>query len=140
MIREYRIEDIEILIAVWRSASHLAHPFLEASFIEREATNLRDLYLPNAQTWVAEENGAAIGFIAMIKNEIGGLFLDPIFHGKGYGKALVDHVVEIQGNLSVEVFEKNTIGRRFYAGYGFAETGRYKHESSNEVTLKLEMK
>ena len=100
---------------------------------------MRNIYLPNAETWVFEQAGQSVGFIAMIGNEIGGLFLDPSFHGKGFGKAMVDHVVALKGALGVDVFEKNTIGRQFYERYGFIETGSYEHETSGEMTLKMSM-
>lgn len=136
MIREYKIEDTDALVSIWREASEVAHPFLPADFIEQEADNLRNVYLPHAQTWVIEENNKPVGFIAMIENEIGGLFLNPSCHGKGFGKSMVDYVVKLKGALRVDVFEKNTIGRWFYQRYGFEEIERYKHKPSGEVTLK----
>lgn len=138
MIREYKIEDADHLVAIWRAASKVAHPFLTAAFVDQEEQNLRNIYLLHAQTWVLEENGQPIGFIAMIEDEIGGLFLDPDFHGKGHGKAMVDHVAGLKkAALHLEVFENNSIGRRFYDRYGFTETGRYTHKASGELTLKL---
>lgn len=47
-----------------------------------------DFYLPNAEIWVLESDGALIDFIAMIKTEISGLFLDSTQHGKGMGRYL----------------------------------------------------
>ena len=137
MIREYRQEDTDALVAIWKAASALAHPFLSEDFVDQEATNLRTQHFPNAETWVIEDEGVPAGFIAMIGDEIGGLFLDPSLHGRGLGRALVDHVVGIKGPLSVEVFEKNAIGRRFYDRYGFIEIDRYLHEPTGEMALKL---
>ncbi len=139
MIRAYKSDDTDALVLLWQAASGIAHPFLSTGFTECEAENLRKLYLPNAQTWVTEESNEPIGFIAMIDDEIGGLFVHPSFHKAGYGKAMVDHVVGIRGTLCVQVFEKNTIGRRFYDRYGFAETARYKHEPTGEMMIKMAM-
>ncbi|MEQ8391526.1 MAG: GNAT family N-acetyltransferase [Thalassospira sp.] len=100
---------------------------------------MRDIYLPNAETWVLVEGEKPIGFIALIGDEIGGLFLEPSFHGRGFGKALSDHAVALHGPLRVEVFEKNLIGRRFYDRYGFVENGRYVHEDSGEKIIKMVM-
>jgi putative acetyltransferase len=100
---------------------------------------MRNIYLPNAETWVLEEDDKPLGFIALIEDEIGGLFVEPSFHGCGYGKALADHAVALHGSLRVEVFEKNVIGRRFYDRYGFVETERYVHEDSGEDILKMAM-
>ena len=139
LIREYRPEDTDALVSIWQSASALAHPFLDESFVAQETENLRNLYLPNAETWVAESRDAPVGFIALIGDEIGGLFLDPAFHGKGFGKAMVDHAVARNGALRVEVFDRNTIGRRFYDRYGFVETDRYRHDGSGEMTIRMSL-
>ncbi|MBX2854633.1 MAG: GNAT family N-acetyltransferase [Rhodobacteraceae bacterium] len=137
MIRQYQLEDADAVVAIWRAASQLAHPFLTDAFLSQEAANLRALYLPNAETWLSEEDGAPVGFIALIGDEIGGFFLAPAYHGRGLGKALVDHAVALKGALRVEVFERNQIGRSFYQRYGFRETGRYRHDGSGEIALKL---
>lgn len=137
MIRHYSQEDTDALLEIWRKASILAHPFLEEAFVKQVAKDMRGIYLPNAETWVMEEEGKPIGFIALVGDEIGGLFLDPDYHGKGFGRALVDHAFSLKGPLSVEVFEKNRIGRRFYERYGFIEMDRYFHDLSAQVTLKM---
>jgi putative acetyltransferase len=44
------------------------------------ATSVADspkLYLPNADTWVAETNGAVVGFIALLGNFVGAIFVEP---------------------------------------------------------------
>lgn len=139
MIRKFREDDTDALVAIWQSASSLAHPFLEEAFVTREAVNLRTQHLPNAETWVLEKQGETVGFIALVGNEIGGLFLDPSCHGQGLGRALVDHAVGHKGPLYVEVFEKNSIGRRFYDRYGFIEIGKYLHDASGEMILRMEL-
>ncbi|WOF72492.1 GNAT family N-acetyltransferase [Parvibaculaceae bacterium PLY_AMNH_Bact1] len=137
MIREYKTEDTDALVSVWKAATSVAHPFLKQAFMAQETENLRNLYLPNAETWVVEDNDAPVGFIALIGDEIGGLFLDPACHGKGLGKAMVDHAIGLKGPLWLEVFEKNAVGRRFYDRYGFVETDRSMHEASGEIAIKL---
>ncbi|MBI1393775.1 MAG: GNAT family N-acetyltransferase [Alphaproteobacteria bacterium] len=139
MIRKYQPADADTLVSVWQAASRIAHPFLEAGFMAQEAENMRRLYLPNAETWVTEENRVAVGFISLIGNSIGGLFLDPSHHGRGMGKAMVDYAVHLKGALDVEVFKRNDIGRRFYARCGFVEFERYLHKPTGEVTLKLQL-
>lgn len=139
MIRRYQSEDTDDLIAVWREANALAHPFLPDDFVARVAEDMRHVYLPNAETWVIEQNGHLIGFIALIGDEIGGLFVDPAYHGKGFGKALVDHSVALKGPMRVEVFKRNAIGRPFYERYGFLLVKEYQHEGSGQLILKMAM-
>ena len=137
MIREYKTEDTDALVALWKAATSIAHPFLKTAFVAQETENLRNIYLPNAETWVFEDNGIPIGFIALIGDEIGGLFLDPSRHGQGFGRAMVDHAIALKGPMWLEVFEKNAIGRRFYDRYGFVEINRSMHEASGEIALKV---
>jgi len=139
MIRKYQTKDTDALVLIWQNANALAHSFLADDFVAQVAQDMRNVYLPNAGTWVLEENETPLGFIALVGTEIGGLFLEPSFHGRGFGKALVDHAVATHGPLCVEVFEKNAIGRRFYDRYGFVETERYVYEGSGEVTIKMVM-
>ena len=137
MIRKYDKHDIEVVVSLWRSASEIAHSFLSKDFLDQEDDNMRNIYLAFAETWVTEVEGTVVGFIALIEDEIGGLFLDPDFHGQGLGRALVDKAVIQKGPLKVEVFKENIIGRRFYDAYGFRETEEFIHEASGQTTLRM---
>jgi putative acetyltransferase len=96
----------DAVVTTWRAASELAHPFLTSEFLEREADAVRNIYFAFAETWVTEIDGEVVGFIALVDDEIGGLFLHPKYHGQGYGKAMVDKAVADKGPLRVEVFKK----------------------------------
>lgn len=61
MIRPYQSQDTDALIAIWEKANALAHPFLTKAFVAQVASDMRTLYLPNAETWIADKDGAAIG-------------------------------------------------------------------------------
>ncbi len=139
MIREYTANDTHALIAIWEQANALAHPFLTQDFVAFVKDAMHNTFLPNAETWVIEKDGTPIGFIAMIGNEIGGLFLDPDQHGQGYGRAMVDHVAGLKGPLRVEVFKDNKVGHAFYERYGFEFVDEYLHEKSGAATLRMSM-
>ncbi len=139
MIREYTTNDTDALIAIWDKAEAEAHPFLPQSVRDQVRKDMRNIYLPNAETWVLEQDGQPFGFIAMVGTEIGGLFLDPAQQGKGMGRQMVDHVVGIKGPLTVEVFKDNKIGLPFYERYGFVHTEDGKFEASGHSTFKMAM-
>ena len=140
IIRPYKQNDLECLLSCWDKADGLAHSFLPEAFRQQVRQGLVDLYLPNTETWGAESDGKVIGFIALAGNEVGGLFLDPAFHGKRIGKALMDKARELRGNLEVEVFKNNTIGRAFYERYGFGFMEEKLHDKTGETLLRLKLR
>ncbi|MCX7558930.1 GNAT family N-acetyltransferase [Sulfitobacter sp. F26204] len=139
MIRTYDRSDADALISIWDKAEVLAHPFLPADVRNQVRRDLRNLYLPHAETWVLEVAGTPAGFIAMIDTEIGGLFLHPSHQKQGLGRQMVDHVVALKGPLEVEVFKANKIGLPFYTQYGFEIIGEGTFEPTGDETVKMAM-
>jgi len=139
MIRRYKPADTDALIAIWDMAEPLAHPFLSDEVRDQVRKDMRNIYLPNAENWVLESEGAPVGFIAMIGTEIGGLFLAPSEQGKGRGRQMVDHIVALKGPLTVEVFKDNKIGLPFYQRYGFVIIGEGVFDASGDETFKMAM-
>ncbi|AXT20429.1 GNAT family N-acetyltransferase [Flavobacteriaceae bacterium AU392] len=136
---KYNKEDLEALMNIWEQASNLAHPFLDTEFVKKVTKDMRELYLPNPEAciYVYENNNNILGFISMIENEIEGLFVNPKYHSKGIGSALVDHIKDVYENLEVEVFKNNKIGRAFYDKYGFKEVKRYSFEQANQEVIRM---
>ena len=136
-IRRYEVSDLDAVLSTWETATRLAHPFMSDEFIVQERINVAEVYMPNTETWVVEVAGNVEGFIALIGNEVGAIFLQPKFHGKGLGKALMDKAQAIHGDLEVEVFKTNSIGRKFYSRYGFEFMEEKLHELTGQQVLRL---
>jgi len=139
MIRAYRSGDCDAVLKVWAAASAVAHPFLTDEFLATERRNIADLHLTVAETWVWEVGGRVAGFIALMGNEVGGLFVHPELHGRGIGRALMDHARGLHEELEVEVFKDNTMGRAFYKAYGFVELREEVHEDTGLAVIRLEL-
>lgn len=137
MIRQYQHHDLDQLLAAWEAAARVAHDFLDEAFFEAERERIRSVYLPASETWVWHENGRVIGFISLLGQEVGGLFVDPGAQRRGVGRALMDHARSLRGTLELDVFERNAIGRAFYARYGFEEIGKGVHAETGETELRL---
>jgi len=136
-IRQYKESDLEAVLDSWEVATRLAHDFMTDDFIAQERKNVAEIYMPNTDTWVAEINGEVQGFIALMGNEVGAIFLQPACHSKGIGKALMDKAQELHVNLEVEVFKENSIGRSFYSKYGFEQLEEKLHEPTGQQVLRL---
>lgn len=124
-LRPYHaLRDLERCMALWRAASEIGHPFLEAATLDADAVVVRDSYMPAAEITVAEQAGTVVGFIALLGDLVGGLFVDPAAHRSGAGRALVSDALRRKGRLDVEVYAANAGARAFYIACGFVETGR----------------
>lgn len=136
-IRQYQQSDLDGVLNSWEVATRLVHEFMTDEFIAEQRINVEKVYLPNTDTWVAEINGTVQGFISLMGNEVGAIFLQPQYHGMGVGKALMDKAQSLHGELEVEVFKVNETGRKFYARYGFILLRETLHELTGEAVLRL---
>ena len=137
MIRRYQKQDTEDIIEAWYQASLLAHPFLTEAFFEEERNNLRERFLPQSQTWVYEQQGRVVGFISLVENEVGGIFVHPSWQRQGIGRALMDKASALHQNLELDVFAANKQGRVFYAQYGFVALKQFRDEVTGAMTIRL---
>tara|TARA_R110002072_G_scaffold247353_2_gene406496 strand:- start:46159 stop:46602 length:444 start_codon:yes stop_codon:yes gene_type:complete len=136
-IRQYMDSDLDAVLDSWEVATRMAHEFMTDEFIAQERKNVADIYIPNTDTWVAEVDGKVQGFIALMGNEVGAIFIQPHCHGRGVGKALMDKAQKLHGDLEVEVFKENAIGRKFYIRYGFEHLEDKLHEPTGQQLLRL---
>ena len=140
MIRKYEPHDLVELIGVWYDAAQIAHPFWSSEMFDRERRNISEKFLPIAETWVfEEEEERLVGFIALLDNEVGGIFVSPRRQGRGIGRALMDHARASRDHLELDVFEANEIGRAFYDAYGFDIVGERLDKETGLRVLRLRL-
>ncbi len=136
-IRPYQTNDLTAVLDSWEIATRVAHSFMTDEFIAQERKNTTEIYIPNTDIWVAEIDNKVKGFIALMGNEVGAIFLHPDYHGQGIGKMLMDKAQQLHAELEVEVFKINTIGRNFYAKYGFTLLKEKFHQPTGQPLLRL---
>ena len=116
--------DTQILSRIWLDASLLAHPFIGTQRLREQQRLIEDTYLPLSETLVAAQAGNPVGFISLLDSFIGGLFVAPAQQGKGIGRRLIAHALDLKGELSLEVYTANEQAMRFYRSLGFLEVSR----------------
>ena len=137
-IRSYQPADVDDVVEIWRAAAAIAHPFLKPEFVAKEAEQIRNIYVSLSKISIWQDETGSQGYIAMIENEIGGLFVRPEAQRRGIGMELVHYVASSHETLEVEVFERNPIGRAFYEKAGFSDLLQtYEHQETGEVVLRL---
>ncbi len=139
VIRKYDTHDLAELINVWYDASQIAHPFWTSEMFHRERRDISQNFLPIAEMWVFEEEGRVVGFIALLDNEVGGIFVSPGRQRHGIGRALMDHARACRDHLELDVLETNQIGRAFYDAYGFDIVGERLDEETGLRVLRLRL-
>ncbi len=137
--RKYQNQDLRDLLTIWEAANALAHPFLSNDFVAQVRADIVELYIPNSETWVADYNGSVVGFISLIENEVGAIFVLPNHHGQGIGALLMNKACELREHLELEVFAQNTIGRTFYDCFGFLKVGESIHPQTQLEVLRLKL-
>ncbi|WP_232052338.1 GNAT family N-acetyltransferase [Nocardia cyriacigeorgica] len=139
-IRRYRPADEATVVSLWSRASRIAHPFIEGEGAGERERKLREIYLVQADNWVAEvPSRGVVGLLGMLGSEIGGLFVDPDAQKLGIGRQLVEHALRLHGKVTLDVFELNASARAFYAHLGFREIGRHPEEDTGFTAITLEL-
>ncbi|SHN83086.1 GNAT family N-acetyltransferase [Desulfitobacterium chlororespirans] len=134
-IRKFEPKDRDSVVEVWYKASIIAHDFISKEVWEAERTNIRDKYLSLAETWVTEEEGKVIGFISLVDQYIGGLFVEPSQQGMGAGTQLIQQAQEEKGHLTVGVYSKNSAARGFYRKHGFRKISEEFQPETGEIVI-----
>lgn len=125
IIRQATNADHPQLLDIWLRSVRATHHFLKDSDIEALLPQLRDIYLPAVELWVAvDAEDCPLGFIGLNEHHVEMLFIEPDLRGKGIGRALLDHVRGSRSQMSVDVNEQNPEAVGFYLHYGFVQTGR----------------
>ncbi|AUA33089.1 acetyltransferase [Pseudomonas sp. SGAir0191] len=125
IIRQATNADHPLLLDIWLRAVRATHHFLQETDIEALLVQVRDVYLPAVELWIAEEpKDGPLGFIGLNESHVEMLFIEPDRRGEGIGRALLDHARSSRGQMSVDVNEQNPEAVGFYLHYGFIQTGR----------------
>lgn len=118
MISCYTNSNLQPILSVWERSVKHTHHFLK----EDDFNRLKDI-LPSIMKQVTlytftVENQVA-GFLGVSTEEIEMLFVDPLYIGKGVGKALLFFALTQLKLTQVSVNEENTKALDFYKHFGF---------------------
>ncbi len=120
MIRKAAPEDYMLLSEIWLNASIAAHDFVPAEFWEKNAEDMREVYLPGSETWVIEADGNPAGFFCLSGNVLAAIFVTASEQGSGLGSRLIERAKELRENLELTVYKENPRAVSFYQKHGFS--------------------
>ncbi|MFK4824184.1 GNAT family N-acetyltransferase [Paenochrobactrum sp. BZR 588] len=139
LIRPMIADDVVRSADIWLRASKIAHGFLGHELLEEQLQLMKDIYLMQAENWVLVSDDHVMGFVGLIDNFIGGLFVDPDFQGQGFGLKLLQHAQNLKKQLELQVYERNQQAVNFYLKYGFEIIQRDETDDDGLPFVQLTM-
>ena len=122
-IREYRSEDFDAVMILWRISREKSLPELErlkGHFFYEELNYFRGHILIENKVWVVEMDHRPVAFIAMKDDFIDRLYVHPDYQNRGIGKALLDFARKLSPkHLWLYTLQINISARAFYEKNGF---------------------
>ncbi|PHM40332.1 GNAT family N-acetyltransferase [Xenorhabdus mauleonii] len=138
ILRPIELEnDIDAVIDIWFSASIKSHDFIPVTYWESGKQEMKDVYLPQAETMIATVDNQVVGFISLVDDVIAAIFVSPDFQRKKIGARLLDHAFSSRNSLLLQVYAKNIQARNFYTQKGFIEDemGMDEHTGEMDITM-----
>ena len=122
-IREYGRDDFDAVTILWRISREKSLPEFQREkghFFYEDRDYFRDRILKNNQVWVVESDQQPVAFMAMNKDFIDQLYIDPGFQRRGLGKTLLNFARERSpDHLWLYTLQINVNARAFYEKNGF---------------------
>ena len=140
-IRRMNLDDVEAVYAV--ETECFTDAWSKQSFIDEMQKNVVARYL------VLEVNGCVVGYagtwVVLDEGHITNIALQKAHRGQGYGKRLVEALVQYAANLGVhymtlEVRRSNLVAKSLYEGCGFENIGvrkRYYEDNNEDAFLMV---
>ena len=123
VVREYRDEDFDAVIILWRVAREKAMPDFQRTkghFFYEDQGYFQDHILKEDEVWVAEFENQPVAFLAMKDEFIDQLYVHPDFWKRGIGKLLLNFARERSPeHLWLYTLQVNEKARGFYEKNGF---------------------
>jgi GNAT superfamily N-acetyltransferase len=122
-IREYHQDDFDAVTIIWRISREKSLPDFQREkghFFYEDRDYFRDHIVKNNQVWVVEAAQQPVAFMAMNKNFIDQLYIDPVHQRRGVGQALLNFARERSpDHIWLYTLQINVGARAFYEKNGF---------------------
>jgi len=133
--------EINAVMDIWLESTIAAHDFIPEDYWRKNYDVVKEIYIPQSETYVYIEESIILGFISVINEEfIGAIFVNKAHQGEGIGRKLVDFVKPIYKVLSLAVYKENQNAVRFYENMGFICISEQPNEDTNEPEYIMSIK
>jgi ribosomal protein S18 acetylase RimI-like enzyme len=123
IIRDYQATDFDAVTILWRISREKSLPEFQLEkghFFYEDRNYFQNYVLKNNRVWVVELANRPVGFMAMNKDFVDQLYIDPDYQRRGIGKILLDFAREQSpDHLWLYTLQVNVNARAFYESNGF---------------------
>ena len=141
MIREFRKNDLNILMQIWLDTNMQAHNFIPKEYWTDHYDMVKEM-LPQSELYVYEndDTNQIEGFVGLTDDYVAGIFVRKNVQSKGIGKQLLDYVKAIKSGLRLNVYQKNTRAVCFYQREHFVVQSEHTDDTTNEKEFLMTWK
>lgn len=122
-LRLFREADFDAVVRLWHETKRAAYPYLpteQARSREEDAGFFRERILPRCAVWIAETDGAPVGFLALADSYVDRLYVHPAHQRRGVGSLLLRKALELSSaGVELHTHQQNVSARAFYEKHGF---------------------
>lgn len=136
MVRKFKQEDLEPIMAIWLNTNIQAHGFISREYWFSNFDKVKDI-LPQSQVYVYENQNQVQGFIGVDEGYIAGIFVLADIQSKGVGKLLLDECKSVYSILTLNVYEKNNRAIDFYLREGFIIDKKQIDKNTGEIEFLM---
>ncbi|MBI5589039.1 MAG: GNAT family N-acetyltransferase [Deltaproteobacteria bacterium] len=138
MIRAFESSDMNDVLNIWLEASIGAHGFVGKEFWESRIDDMREIYIPDSDTYVFSENGTVKGFFSLHTDSLAAMFVSPGAQGKGIGQQLMNKAKWLRRKLNLSVYCENEKSIQFYRKCGFKPVKERANEHTGHIEILME--
>lgn len=143
MIRRVTKDDLDRVVQIWLETNIKAHDFISEDYWRENEQAVRGM-LAESELYLYETDSdhKIQGFIGLVDDYIGGIFVQSEAQSRGIGKQMLDYVKQIKSKLTLSVYEKNNRAIKFYQREDFKIIAEGLEEENNEkeYTMVWEVK
>ena len=136
MIRKAKASDIDKIMQIWLESNTKAHAFIAPVYWQKHFDEVKNNYLPQAETFVYEDKHQLKGFISiLLDNFVGALFVDSRYQRQNIGTKLLDYARKQKSSLNLKVYALNQPAINFYQKNDFKILAEKYDESTQTKEL-----
>lgn len=119
-LRRAALPDMAAVARLHRHVRKSCLPYLpDLHTPDEDLAFFQEQVFPTSEVWLAQAGVQLIGFAVVKLDWLDHLYVDPDWHGKGVGAALLSAVSDNRTELNLWTFQANAQARRFYERQGF---------------------